>query len=312
MEVRQAVKDYGYAVLLLSPHTQRWYQEKLELFVEFCESKSIPLEGVRALHIRQFIAEIAKRQNPHTKKTLATHTIRGYTQVVKGFLNWCSEEYEGIISANTTRHITMPKVDQDIIEVFTDDQIKALFKACDSEYNDELVHRDRAILAIFADTGIRLSEMVGLTTDHVVLTHKSGYIRVFGKGNKWRDVGLGHTARLHVHRYISRYRHPSIGEEKALFLKRDGDPIHNEGVADIVRRLGEHAGVKGVRCSPHTFRHTYAVNYLRNGGDLFKLSRSLGHAKTETTEIYLRAIKSQEVREGGVSMLDTMEKRYRR
>ena len=145
MRVKQAVEEYGYAVLTLSPHTQRWYQEKLEVFSDWCQS--IPLEELRAIHIRKFIANVSERTNPHTKKPLTTHTVRGYTQVVKGFINWCSEEYgDQVVSHNVTRHIALPKVDQEVIEIFTNDHIRAMFKACEQEYNDELVHRDKAIL----------------------------------------------------------------------------------------------------------------------------------------------------------------------
>jgi len=131
------------------------------------------------------------------------------------------------------------------------------------------------------------------------------------RAGKQRDVGMGAIARMHVHRYITRFRKPLDKADTTVFLKRDGVPIQGRGVEDVIKRLGEFANVRGIRVSPHTFRHTYAVNYLRNGGDLFKLSRSLGHAKTETTEIYLRAIKAQEVREGAVSLLDTLERKHR-
>src|ERR1700694_587759 len=100
----------------------------------------------------------------------------------------------------------MPKLQVKIIETFTKDQVKAMLAACEKEFDHNLAVRDRAILYVLYDTGIRASELRGLTLDHVYLRPDDAYLKVLGKGDKWREVGLGKDARTALHRYLTRYR----------------------------------------------------------------------------------------------------------
>ncbi len=305
MYVKQAVEDYRYSILSLSPKTQGWYVQKLDLFATWCEEEGITLETLRAAHIRRFIDGLRKKVNPQTGKPLTSYTLHGYAQVIKGFLNWCAKEdgLEELVSEKTARRVEMPRVDVKVIETFTQDHIRRLFAACEQEYSPTLVARDKAILAVLLDSGIRAGELVGLTLENVHLSPQDGYIKVYGKGRKEREVGLGKQARTTLHRYISRYRH-APKSERHVFLSRFNEPLTVDGLGQIVRRLGEWGRVKGVRCSPHSMRHTYAVNYLTAGGSIYDLSRLLGHASVQTTENYLRAFKARDARKRAISVLD--------
>ena len=90
-----------------------------------------------------------------------------------------------------------------------------------------------------------------------------------------------------------------------MFLNRYGRPLTVSGIDQLLERLNGWARVQGVRVSAHTFRHTFAINYLKNGGDIYRLSRLLGHTSVQVTEGYLRAFKQHEARQG-VSVLDRM------
>lgn len=308
MKVSQAVEEYRYAILDRSPRTQYWNMEKLERFAVWCEQEQLELESLKAPHIRRYLESVKQRPNLNTGKPLSSHTVRGYAQVIKTFLNWCSQEdgYEELVSEKLPKRMEMPHVNVKVIETFTPDHIKRLFAASEKEFTPTLTMRDKAIVAVLIDTGIRVGELCDLTIDNVFLSPEDAFIKVKGKGRKEREVSLGKQARAALHRYITRYRHAPKNEQH-VFLARNNEPLKTNGVLQLFKRLGEWGKVKGVRCSPHTARHTYAVNYLRAGGDVYVLSRLLGHASIGITETYLRAYKAKDARKGGLSVLDEME-----
>jgi len=132
------------------------------------------------------------------------------------------------------------------------------------------------------DTGIRVSELCGLRVDDVDLSN--GYLRVMGKGQKERYVPIGAKLTKALLKYKLSRRSETSGLDN-FFLTRDGQPLTKSRVEKIIRRYGEKAGIK-TRPSPHTFRSTKAVLYLRNGGDPFSLQRALGRSTLVMTRRY--------------------------
>ena len=303
--VTNALEDYRYAILHLSPRSQKEYVGKLNVFAAWCEEQGVGVGDIKQAVIRRFVAHLRGHVN-RLGTPIASVTIHGYMRVLKAFLYWlCKEDdYEDLVSDKVPRRIEMPKVENKIIEVFTHEQIKALLLACDREYNDELTVRDRAIVSVLVDTGIRASELVGLTLENVFLDPHDSYLKVLGKGSKWREVALGRQAVAALRRYITRYRHGQKTEQH-VFLNRHGARLTVRGLEEIIKRLGEWGRVKGVRCSPHTCRHTYAVSYLQASGDVYRLSRLMGHTSVKVTEVYLRAVSNRSARQG-ISVLDAM------
>jgi integrase/recombinase XerD len=113
-------------------------------------------------------------------------------------------------------------------------------------------------------------------------------LKVRGKGSKERLVPFGRTVQKTLWKYISLYRsEPNVPRNDMLFLTADGRPMIKNRVETIINRYGQRAGIKGVRVSPHTFRHTGAVAFLRNGGDLFTLQRIMGHSSLEVLRGYI-------------------------
>jgi integrase/recombinase XerD len=226
------------------------------------------------------------------------------------FPHFCSKEefapprtYERVRS-----NVEAPKSDGKVIEIFTDDQLRCLFVACQKEHFPELVARDKAIIAVLLDTGIRAQELTGLKLRDMVLTQDESYLKVLGKGRKEREVGIGNKARLAIQRYTHQYRRASP-DFPYVFVSRKREQFTPGGLDQLLGRLERWSGIHGVRCSAHTFRHTFAVNYLLAGGDIYALSRLLGHGDTKTTEIYLRAMKQSQVRKASFSLLDLINER---
>jgi integrase/recombinase XerD len=282
----------------LSPETWQGRDQKLGRFVVWASAHGVTdIEAVTVPHIHRFLSELPAE--------MADSTRNGYARVLRAFMNYCA--LEELVPERLPRRIQMPKVTLKVIEVFTPDQIKRLLAAAGCEPTPALVARDRAILAVLFDTGIRAGELCDLTLDNVHFTPTETWLQVMGKGRRERQVGLGDRARMELHRYIHRYRDAPEGEPHAL-LSRYGSPVTRSGLLQLFSRLEAWAGEEhfaGVRCSPHTCRHTMAVNYLAHGGDVYKLSRVLGHSTVKTTELYLRAMQAQTAWQG-FSVLDKL------
>ena len=302
-----ALQDYLESIKNLRPLTQQGYRQRLEVFYAWCNEHEIALGKINAKAVNLFVEHVRDTHKSHhvSKPQISSHTLAGYVRVILAFLNWCidSSDYEQFVDPNVIHRIKLPKTEKTVIAIFTKSDLQALFVATEKEFDEHLRVRDRAMLYLLIDTGIRANELVTLTIEHTHLDPGDPYIKILGKGSKWREVGLGVQTRQALETYVQSYR-KVVELSDPLFLNRYHEPLTVFGLENLVRRLGKWAGVKGVRCSPHTMRHTYACNYLMQGiGDIFKLSLLMGHEDIETTRIYLRTVQSRQARQGK-SVLD--------
>jgi site-specific recombinase XerD len=305
MEVSLAVKEFLAAKASLSPFTLHMYRQRLFVFAAWCKTQGLTLEAMTARFVRAFIQDVSKRPGRHGK-LLEASTVRCYTREVKIFLSWCAAEteLEVTISPTIAARVDSPRVESKVIETFSDAQIAAFFQAAEG---GPFAVRNKAILAVLVDTGARASEVVGLSLDCVWLDPDDSFIKVTGKGKKEREIGLGRVARLALRRYITRYRKPARAQEKRVFLARGGVPLTTSGLAQLIVRLGRKAGIEGVRCSPHTFRHGFACSLLAHGESIYRVSRLMGHTSVRITEKYAGAISARQARQGGQSVLDHLK-----
>jgi site-specific recombinase XerD len=275
-------------------------RQRLGYFVDWCEQQGVTtLEAVTPNVLRAFIVHLqsvkAYEHNPRRPtedRPLSPLTVKGYMLIVQAFFSWC--EREGLLEgrASPTRRVPRIKVPKYVIQTFTPEQMAAMLDACEVEM--PLGYRDFAMLLVLMDTGIRVSELCGLTLEDV----HDGYLTVFGKGAKEREVGLGPTASRALWKYLHLHRPRLVNSEheRHVFVGYRGIPMLRNGANQALERIGLRAGITGVRMSPHTFRHTFARGWLKNGGEIFKLSRVLGHSEMQTTQIYLRDFQSREAR----------------
>jgi len=301
MDVAEAVEEFLHAKYTTAFHTRRGYINRLGIFARWCEEQGLALEQLTGRHIRQFLADVSKRHGG-----LASSTVKQYAINCKTFLAWCSkeEEFEDLVSVKMVNHIALPRAEQTVIETFTPEQLEALLRAVERQ---PFPVRDKAILSLLIDTGIRAAELCGLVTTCVWLDTDDAYIKVVGKGRKEREVPLGRASRIALRRYITRYRHPREKTEQHVFISRTGEPLTVHGLAQLIEQVAERARIRDVRCSPHTFRHTFAVQFLLNGGDIYKLSRLLGHTSVKMTERYLQAVSAKQARSSNHSVLDNLK-----
>jgi site-specific recombinase XerD len=198
--VRAAFEDYMLACSQHSAKTQRWYNEKLGTFLRYCDTQGLEeLQDVRAADVRRFLVYLDG--NSPSGRKLSTYTLHGFVQVIKGL--WAFAEREGLLESNPIAHLQNVRVDQKVIATFSTAQVAALFAAARKTRHP---YRDQAILSMLFDTGIRASELCGLTVEHTHLDNRGSYIQVFGKGRKERQCPVGPQAALAVRRYMSRER----------------------------------------------------------------------------------------------------------
>jgi len=305
MKVSEAIEQYTFAITHLSPKTQRGYLDCLNRFSKWCDKQGLTLDKVKAIHTRKYLEELRQTPNEKTGQPLSSYYVHYHARSLRAFLRWCSVE-EGLDEYVTTRaaKVTMPRLEKKVISIFTPEEINKLLAACKKEAYPELQSRTRTIILVLLDTGIRASELCDLTLDDVHLTAGNSYIKVRGKGMKEREVGLGNKASKALYTHINRFRHAPT-EERHVFLTRTHTPMTYITLDKVLYRLADWAGVED--CHAHKFRHTFAVRYLEAGGELFDLSRLMGHTTTFVTRLYLEYYTSRQVRMKGISVMDNLK-----
>lgn len=249
-----------------SPKTIEWYTGFLHRFLEYLNRNSYPtqVDRVKKDHIKSFILYLQqKAKAPHTGKPLSKSTVQGYVRTLKAFFSWViREEY---IEHNPMAKIPVPRAHHGIVNTFNHEQIARLVNLC--RISNGSGYRNLTIILILLDSGIRVSELVGIDLHDVDMAEDCLRIRR-AKGNKERVVPVGSLVQKSLWKYINRYRPQPITQKVIrLFISEYGIPLTKSGVQQMLRRYGKRAGITGVRCSPHTFRHTFAKNYLLNAGD---------------------------------------------
>jgi integrase/recombinase XerD len=149
MDIASTIDEYLASKQNSITHkTYQWYSDFLGMFARWCAEKNLSdLSQITVSHVQQFVS---------SAKTTNTNTRHHRAQVVKGFLNWCAQDEELGVREKMVRRIEMPKVEQPEISIFSDAEIMRLFRACDKTQNP---HRNKAILHILLDTGIRAAEL---------------------------------------------------------------------------------------------------------------------------------------------------------
>jgi integrase/recombinase XerD len=174
-----------------------------------------------------------------------------------------------------------PKLWRTLPKVLSEPEVETLLAAPDVA--TPLGLRDRAMLELLYATGLRVSELVGLTLPQLRLD--VGFLVAFGKGSKERIVPVGEQAEHWVGRYLREVR-PSLaqGRHQAVFVNYAGAPMTRQGFWKILRGYALAAGIRGL--SPHVLRHSFATHLLEHGADLRAVQTMLGHSDISTTQIY--------------------------
>ena len=285
----------------LSPRTLVGYEHDLNLWLEIQGDRD--LTQVTTQELREYLSYMRTDYTPrritgNNDRKLSRKTIRNIWISLSAFFSWASEEFD---FPSPMKGVPAPKYAKAQVETFTKEEIEALLKAC--EYCREArtdqrrkftmrrptARRDRAIILTLLDTGLRAGELCALRVGDVDL--KTGRVIVHhgdqggSKGSKGRIVFMGKATRRAIWRYLAD-REDGDDPEAPLFTAKYNRPMNPDGLRLTMVALGKKAEIS--KCHPHKFRHTFAITYLRSGGDLFTLKSLLGHSSLEMVQHYAR------------------------
>lgn len=258
----------------LAENTLSAYEDDLRELSAHAEARGRSLLDLGQADLAEFISSL--RERGLGPRSQARHLFSA-----RGFYRFALRE--NLIERDPTEHLRPPKAFRALPRYLTPAQVETLLASPD--VSGPVGLRDRAILEVMYATGLRASELTGLTTEG--LDMELGVVRVFGKGRKERLVPLGREARRWVRRYLSEAREGFARGRSSplLFLSSRGGRLSPTGLWGVVRRHAVAAGVEKV-LSPHVLRHSFASHLLERGADLRALQAMLGHADISTTQIY--------------------------
>jgi integrase/recombinase XerD len=198
-----------------------------------------------------------------------------YISAMNAFWNWL---YENEVMDKRLKVDPM-KLPDDGLKIISEAQLNIIINYKPKNKPEWRIH---AFLSLLIDTGLRIDEALGALLDKV--DFEQSLLIVMGKGNKERTVPMSFEMRRRLWLYVKRYREkaPSL----YVFPSQNGGRIDYNNMRRDILKLCQQLNVKG-RVNPHSFRHYFAINFLRRGGDLYRLSRILGHTSIATTQIYL-------------------------
>lgn len=240
----------------------------------FCESQGVnQTADVRRQLCEAYLRDVSERHSPST--------ARNRLKQLWGFFTW-REELLGV--ASPLDGIPLPNVVEDIPPCLTGDELARILRTCSGATFEDL--RDRAILRMFVDTGMRRTELLNMEHEKLDLSGRN--VIILGKGGHTRIVPFGQTALGELRRYLGRRAPAGHGY---VWTEEDGERITRHKLQAMVRRSGRRAGVRGLHC--HTFRHTFAHMWLASGGAEVDL-KALGGWRTDTAlRRYGRAMAQQ-------------------
>ena len=242
----------------LSQNTIIDYQRTIRRFLAHVGDS--PIHDITSAQISAFLAA-----QPWSEKTVLNYHI-GLAAL------WTWAIREGYADKHIVRMTPRPRPRKLVIEPFTEQEIRALLASC----RGKTAARNRAVILLLLDTGVRATELCELKYSDIDMQRRQ--IRVLGKGNKERLSPFSETTEQALFGHLLAEHIKGTGERPFQF--------NRNSLAHLMKRVGNNAGVH--TCHPHRFRHTFAVAYLRNGGDVFSLQEILGHSTMETVKIYLK------------------------
>lgn len=259
----------------LTPNTLAAYRSDLELYALWLTGRGGDLLSAQREALLCYLQDRSiEGARPRSTARLLSSLRRFYHYLVR----------ERLREDDPSARIDSPKLGRPLPQSLTEDEVEALLNAPDT--TTPLGLRDRAMLETLYATGLRVSELVGLTITQISLTQ--GVVKVIGKGRKERLVPLGELAVEWAERFMNESRPLLLtaGQPSAsLFPSRLGEGMTRQAFWQLIKRYAMQAGINKP-LSPHTLRHAFATHLLNHGADLRVVQLLLGHSSLSTTQIY--------------------------
>jgi len=265
----------------LAANTCEAYRRDLSHFARYLEEEGIDLGQVREVEIASYLYKLRR-------EGLSARSMGRAISCMRGFFRFSLRE--GLLSYDPTSHLESPQFRAKLPFALSEEEVERLLSAPAGQRPREM--RDKAMIEILYATGMRVSELVGLSLQSVDLT--VGYVRCMGKGSKERIVPLGSSAITHLKSYLESSRPRLLGGRLSshLFVGPSGRPLTRQCFWQMIRRLALKAGISK-KVTPHTLRHSFATHLLERGADIRSVQMMLGHSDISTTQIYTHITKDR-------------------
>ena len=258
----------------LSENSIQSYRYDLQRFNSFLQDKHLQDTAIQGQQLQDFIALLYDIG-------FATSSIQRTISTIRSYYTFLVSE--GYLALNPSSSLATPKKIQQLPSVLDIDQVEKILTSIDLTAKGGL--RDRALLETLYSCGLRVSELINLTSSQII--EDGTFLFIHGKGNKERIVPLGAIAATWIAKYQEEERLLFAGPSShdTIFLNQRGGQLSRMGVWKIIQKRVDYAGITD-HVSPHTFRHSFATHLLEGGADLRIVQELLGHANITTTEIY--------------------------
>jgi integrase/recombinase XerD len=275
-----------------SPETIKSYRDTFRLYIQYLNNvhgilpHKIEMIQMEAEYILGFLDNLDKNRSNHPR------TINNRLAAIHAFLHFLSFEKPDY-SSMIQRSLMIPfrKEEKRQMDFLTKEEIDALLNACHTE--QELGRRDKLMILLLYNTGVRVSELIALRRRDVIFdtSNSSAYIHITGKGRKERNVPLWKNTARYVQKYMDGH---GIKEEEKLFINYSGEELTRSGVRYRIQCLVDEVkdtipSLNGKKVTPHTFRHSTALHLLQSGVDISTIAIWLGHESIMTTHKYMEA-----------------------
>jgi integrase/recombinase XerD len=256
------------------------YRRDLGTYATWLAERGLTVASVAEVDVIDYIAWLRGRG-------LAPASVARSIVPVRGLHRFLAAEGRALL--DPTAHVERPRVPRGVPKALSEAEVLRLLASPSGDGPVPL--RDRAMLEVLYGTGVRVSELVGLSLGDIDLD--AALLRAFGKGSKERIVPVGSHAVRALVAWLSEAGRPALvperwrrrGDAEAVFLGARGGRLTRQGAWDVLRRHGERVGLAG-RLSPHVLRHSCATHMLDHGADIRAVQELLGHASITTTQIY--------------------------
>lgn len=284
MDIENAIADFiNYCIFEkgLTDRTVASYRNDLEIYKNFLEEHAVTnIKNITSDDIKLFLKE---------RNQAETSTVAHNLTVIKNFHIYLFKQK--LVKNDVSEFIERPKLRKTLPKTLS---IEDINKLLDLELTTPFDYRNKAMLELMYGTGLRVSEIINLTTTDIDLTNC--LIRIMGKGNKEREVPLGEYSIYYLNLYLLKRREllKNIPCNK-LFINNHGKGMTRQGFFKILKNILKEKGLNP-ETSPHTLRHSFATHLINRGADLRSIQEMLGHADISTTKIYTR-VSDDKVRE---------------
>lgn len=282
---------------------------QLANYLEDPEQGSIELDSITLENLEEYMVYLQDEYVPQRKNgdtsTLAGNSLRNHVKAIRALFTWAVEREH--LKNRPDKGLKLPKDNPRAILPLEREEVMKLMRAAEftkqAETKDErkggkrkafkmarpTAARDRALIQLMVDIGLRAGEVCRLKVKDVDLEKCQVEITPYGNSRKKTDprpLWFGKTARRYLEQYLA--SRPDLKPNDPLFPAKQGGFLNSSALRHLVMDLGKRAGVKGVH--PHRLRHTYSVEHLRNGGDIKTLKYYLGHESLEMVERYVKFV----------------------